>query len=42
MEVWHVILKKREIHMGEEREIARVQDNKMWKNEKTQEKKCTR
>jgi hypothetical protein len=36
MAMWHVILIKRETHVSMEREIARVQDEKMWKDEKTQ------
>jgi hypothetical protein len=39
MAMRHVILTKRETHMGVEREIARAHDEKMWKDEKTQEKK---
>jgi hypothetical protein len=39
MAVRHVIVTKRETHMGLRREIVQAQDEKMWKNEKTQEKK---
>jgi len=39
MVVWHIILTKRETHVGVGRKIARAQDEKMWKDEKTQEKK---
>jgi hypothetical protein len=39
MVVWHVILTKRETRVGVGREIARTQYEKMWKDEKTQEKK---
>jgi hypothetical protein len=39
MAVLHVILAKREAHVGVEREIARAQDEKMCKDERTQEKK---
>jgi len=36
MIVCHVILTKRETHVGVGREIARAQGEKMWKVEKTQ------
>jgi hypothetical protein len=39
MAMWHVIFTKRETHVGVEREIARAHDEKMWKDEKTQENK---
>jgi hypothetical protein len=39
MAMWHVILTKRETHVGVGREIARLLDKKMWKDEKTLEKK---
>jgi hypothetical protein len=39
MAMRHVILTKRETHVGVGREIARAQDEKMWKDEKTQKKK---
>lgn len=38
MAVRHVILPKRETHVGVGREIARAQDEKMWKDEKNQGK----
>jgi hypothetical protein len=34
----HVILTKRETHVGMGRGIVRAQDEKMWKDEETQEK----
>jgi hypothetical protein len=37
--VQHVILTKRETRMSLGREIARAEYEKMWKDEKTQEKK---
>jgi len=39
MAVQHVILTKRETRMSLGREIARAEYEKMWKDEKTQEKK---
>jgi hypothetical protein len=39
MAMRHVILTKRETHVGVGREIAWAQDEKMWKDEKTQKKK---
>jgi hypothetical protein len=39
MAVWHVILTRRGTHVGVGKEIARAHDGKMWKDEKTQEKK---
>jgi hypothetical protein len=35
MAMWHVILTKRETYVGVGREIARAQDEEMWKDEKT-------